>query len=494
MPEPPYQYLSSDAPVLDLSDLGATIGASEQKRQDAFDASRKFQKTMIEAQKDLEQNKGNVPELITGLQTSLAKAIESTTNKDKDNTGRIPRAGNLNQRVEDLCRFMAYHHFLQTGKMIPPSACCAGSPLGATDEEYLAGACMALCQDLSRYAMGRATARDVRSVQQARDLVHEILEYLMKFDFRNGFLRRKYDGTKYALKSVETLLYELSVTGASVNSDEDKASAEGEPEAKKPRLENSDGKPLPGTETQDEAATSEIPGIAEELEALRLRMEHRDGLRETLIKKCRDGQKAAKQAIYALHRKDFQRSAKLIEDCEKCIRNDLLPIVEEEPPLRYSSFGDVVEEYAEAKLFYAWLLGADDFESTKDDDKKGDHNTATQGTLLLPDQFPIALEPGVYLGGLCDLTGEIGRFAVQRGTARDYDGVRQCLEANSAIFIAVQSLEKQPNRISKKMDTLRRSFSKIERMMYEMSLSKAAGMKMNSEVSEAPAAAPGQGE
>ena len=200
MPEPPYQYLSSDAPVLDLSDLGATIGASEQKRQDAFDASRKFQKTMIEAQKDLEQNKGNVPELITGLQTSLAKAIESTTNKDKDNTGRIPRAGNLNQRVEDLCRFMAYHHFLQTGKMIPPSACCAGSPLGATDEEYLAGACMALCQDLSRYAMGRATARDVRSVQQARDLVHEILEYLMKFDFRNGFLRRKYDGTKYALK------------------------------------------------------------------------------------------------------------------------------------------------------------------------------------------------------------------------------------------------------------------------------------------------------
>jgi hypothetical protein len=53
---------------------------------------------------------------------------------------------------------------------------------------------------VSRYAMGRATARDFASVRKARDLVHEILEYLLQFDFRNGFLRRKYDGTKYALK------------------------------------------------------------------------------------------------------------------------------------------------------------------------------------------------------------------------------------------------------------------------------------------------------
>jgi len=460
MPQPPYQYLSADAPELDLSDLSSKLVASDEQRQEAFDRSRKFQKAFVNAQIDLEQNKGKTAEWIQNLQSSLEEAIVRET---VDTTGRLPRAANLNQRVEDLCRFVAFSHFLQTGKMLPPSACRFSEKLIATDEEYLAGACMGVAQDLSRYAMGRATARDFGSVQQARDLVHEILEYLLQFDFRNGFLRRKYDGTKYALKAVETLLYELSVTGASLDTSS-------EPEAKKPRIE------------EPNEGSSET-NIKEELEALRLRMEHRDSLRENLIKKCRDGQKAAKQAIYALHRKDFAKAAKLIKDCETCITQQLLPIVQEEPPLKNSCYGDVIEEYAEAKLFYAWLLGDNvgQFMDTED-------AAAADGKLLLPNEFTVVeLGPDEYLGGLCDLTGEIGRFAVQRGTARDYEGVHQCLEANAAILAAVQGLEKPPNRINKKMQTLRQSVSKIQRMIYEMSLSKAAGMKMNSEVKEAPA-------
>ncbi len=197
MPQPPYQYLSADAPVLDLSDLSTKLQASDEQRQEAFDRSRKFQKALVEAQIDLERNKAKTLEWIENLQSSLEEAIASET---EDTTGRLPRAANLNQRVEDLCRFVAFSHFLQTGKMLPPSACRFSDKLIATDEEYLAGACMGVAQDLSQYAIGRATARDFSSVQQARDLVHEILEYLLQFDFRNGFLRRKYDGTKYALK------------------------------------------------------------------------------------------------------------------------------------------------------------------------------------------------------------------------------------------------------------------------------------------------------
>eukprot|EP00536_Pseudo-nitzschia_multiseries_P004154 jgi/Psemu1/237375/estExt_Genewise1.C_670108 len=462
MPQPPYQYQSADAPTLDLLDLSADLVASDEKRQDAYDKSRKFQKAMIKAQRDLDQNKAGVSESIKEMQTFLAEAIGTN---DEDKTGRVPRIANLGQRMEDLCRFMAFHHFLETGKLLPPTA-CFGDPMKATDEEYLAGACMGLCQDLSRYALGRATARDVESVQQARDLVNEILDYLLKFDFRNGNLRRRYDGTKYALKSLETLLYELSVTGASLETDE------GAPEAKRPRIEEE----TPGEGDQP-------PTLAKELEALRLRYEHRDGLREKLIKKSRDGQKAAKQAIYALHRKDYKKAARLIRECEDCINTELLPIVNEEPPLRSSSFAGVIEEYAEAKLFYAWLLGNNSSVDTETSDK----NAPANGTLLLPNEFSIGLESGDYLGGICDLTGEIGRFAVQRGTARDYDGVRQCLEANSVILTSIESLEKPPGGINKKMSQLRQSVSKIERMIYEMSLSKAAGMKMNSEVKDAPA-------
>jgi predicted translin family RNA/ssDNA-binding protein len=390
---------------------------------------------MLKLRNDIE---AGVPASTTDIQQKLTQY-----GSDGSATpARTPRPANMNNRFEDFCRILAYQKFLESGGWLSPSFCLDN--VGATDEEYLAGACMGVCRDLERYALGRATARDVASVKAARNLVNEILDYLLQFDFRNGPLRRKYDGTKYALKTLETLLYELAVTGAA---DDD------EPESKRAKTEGTD-KPQ------------------EELDAIRTRMEHRDELRENLIKMCRDSQKAAKQAIYALHRGDYQKSAKLIQQCEDSIQKELLPVVDAEPPLRSGSFANVVEEYVEAKLFHVWLLGKDE------------NDESTKGTLLLPEDFSIELQPEEYLGGLCDLTGEIGRYAVQRGTARDFEGVRTCLEANAAISLAIQTLERAPAGINKKMDQLRRSVEKIERMTYEMSLSKAAGINKSTEVTE----------
>ena len=47
---------------------------------------------------------------------------------------------------------------------------------------------------------------------------------------------------------------------------------------------------------EGESVSGRIP--TEDIAAIRARMEHRDSLRERLIKTCRDGQKAAKQAIF----------------------------------------------------------------------------------------------------------------------------------------------------------------------------------------------------
>lgn len=141
-------------------------------------------------------------------------------------------------------------------------------------------------------------------IRDARDTVSLILEELLQFDFRNGPLRRKYDGTKYALKTLETVLYELSVAGAvggheglMVSSDGDVG--EGGP-VKKMKIADEDKSPgEDGAEKMDEDAaetqSAKIP--SKEIGELRERMDHRDKLRENLIKKCRDGQKAAKQAI-----------------------------------------------------------------------------------------------------------------------------------------------------------------------------------------------------
>jgi len=562
MPGPPYQYhrrqnnqhggTSSSRPdvvVLDLFDLNQTLLNSHQKRNETFDKSRKIQLALVQVRSDIEDSGGgggkvqgraahdqDIVESIIKIQDSLVEAIETstttttstTTKEEGDGTtttntrsaSRVPRDANLNQRVEELCRIMAYHHFLtaptpisaptstdsSTGDtgihlLLPPSKLLlchkqqsVVKNITITDEEYLAGACMGLCQDLSHYAMGRATARDIESVQQARDVVSSILDYLLTFDFRNGFLRRKYDGTKYQLKSLETLLYELSVTGCTATSTTSTSTV------------SSASSTATATDTDTTAAINSVStstyavdvDVEEELTALHHRMEHRDQLRETLIKKCRDGQKMAKQAIYALHRKDYSKAQGLITNCETWIVQELTPIVKEEPPLRYGSYAAVIEEYVEAKLFYVWLVGKETNEENNNNNnmdmdiepssvsvsssvkQAGGGGGGAKGQLLLPHEFSsqIHLEPVEYLGGLCDLTGEIGRYAVQRGTARDYDGVGLCLESNSVILNAIVLLERAPPSINKKMEQLRKSVTKIKRMTYEMSLSQAAGMNM----------------
>jgi predicted translin family RNA/ssDNA-binding protein len=402
--------------------MGSRIQAQEDRRQEAYEVSRKLNALLVQTQLNIQQ---------ADYDTSLvADFVASHTLLQLDN--RQPREANLSHRMQDVVNLYAYAHFLKTGSVLELSESIQSQ---FTDEEFLAGACMGLAHDLERYALGRATMRDIESIKAARTVVSRLFEYLLQFDFRNGPLRRKYDGVKYALKNIETFLYELAIT-----------SPAGEPDNKKVKV---DEPPL----LQQEA-----------WQALKARMEHRDELRERLIKKSRDGQKAAKQAIFALQRGDVKRAQTLLNECQVCIQEHLWPIVQEEPPLRYGSFAGVLEEYVEAKLFMAWLYG-----------KEGDVKESPATTLLALSDFAEYVEPEDYIGGLCDLTGEVGRYAVQRGTSRDVASVQLCWQTTTHIYTHLQQLERLPQGVGKKLDGLRRSVDKLERMMYEMSLSEAAG-------------------
>ena len=57
--------------------------------------------------------------------------------------------------------------------------------------------------ELNRYAVLRATARDLPAVHQCRDVVDQLFGQLMLFEWRNGNLRRKFDAVKYTLKKLE---------------------------------------------------------------------------------------------------------------------------------------------------------------------------------------------------------------------------------------------------------------------------------------------------
>jgi predicted translin family RNA/ssDNA-binding protein len=378
---------------------------------------------------------------------------------------RAPRRAGISSCLEDYARYKSFRYFLEQGKLIAPNNFLVSQDNTErnilTDEEYL-GACIGLCSELASYGITRASTagtdhKAIGDVEKARDIVSRILEELMQFDFRNGNLRKKYDSTKYKLKALETILYELSVATTLGGCSND---------VKKPKLDSGDG----DATMQDEDI---IP--KEGIEAIRKRLEHRDKMREQLIKTCRDGQKAAKQAIFALHRGDTDRALKLLQQCEDCVTKDLMPILVNEPDLRGGSFSGVLEEYVEAYLFYAWLKN--------DDEAKKDEPS---GKVLSFSDLPLSVSTDEYLGGLLDLTGEIGRFAVARGTSRDKKSVQLCLDTNKSIHNSIKMIGKMPASMFKKKTTLKVTVEKLERIMYEISLMEMAGRKEYASALDSP--------
>ncbi len=173
-PAKPFAYYSSSSiHNLDLTELDAEISVAESNRQEAFDTSAKIKVLLIKAKRSLEQQQRQ------GGETNNNGDSTSSTSTDDYNaqletliTQTLPsekqsvRLANTSFQFQEYARLKSYQYFLSTGKLLPPSKL----PPTISDEEYLAGAVMGLTEDLARYVIGRATARDVESVIIAKSL------------------------------------------------------------------------------------------------------------------------------------------------------------------------------------------------------------------------------------------------------------------------------------------------------------------------------------
>lgn len=81
-----------------------------------------------------------------------------------------------------------------------------------------------------------------------------------------------------------------------------------------------------------------------------------------MIKRSRDIQKAAKQAIFSLHRGENDQAAARLQQAEKAAE-ELLPVIKESPGLRYGSFSNAMEEVRDILLRHFVALLARTFDS-----------------------------------------------------------------------------------------------------------------------------------
>ncbi len=132
------------------------------------------------------------------------------------------RSGSFSNSLEEYCEAVIFRQYVKDSTIMVPE----DLPMVNT-EEYLGGL-LDFTGEINRWAIARATQRDVAAVQHARDCVDSIMGCFLRLDLRNGQIRKKYDALKYTLKKLENTLYELSLGG---HKDFDSNPGEGEVDA-----------------------------------------------------------------------------------------------------------------------------------------------------------------------------------------------------------------------------------------------------------------------
>lgn len=133
---------------------------------------------------------------------------------------------------------------------------------------------------------------------------------------------------------------------------------------------------------------------AADLAALRAAADEDESRRETLIRRSRDVLRGAKHAIYSVHRGEGAAALAALAEARAIATDELLPLTAVSPALRPLLSGPL-EELAEAVCFEVFMR-------------------ATGGGRMptLAECAPVSRDE--YLGGLMDVTGELGR-CVSRG-------------------------------------------------------------------------------
>lgn len=311
---------------------------------------------------------------------------------------------------------------------------------GIDDETYLMGLLFAV-KELERYAVNRGQFLDVRSVRLCLGVGASLEQALMQFNFRNSDLRQKFDGVKYAVKKFENLAYEIDLA------------------RQRSALQNSEGSAAPAQEVvaphsgQDSTLTAFDLNLVGEI---KLRYDQLDEQREEVIKRSRDVAKAAKNAIYSLQRSDFKRAEAELARCTEDA-NAIYEGSKQWPSLRLGFFSGTMEEFAEALSYRAFLkerriLSLEEMQ-------------AVSGL-----KFPLLLVE--YLGGLLDLTGEVGRLAVRSASKgrEAQETIQECLACVESVYEGIQSLPFLPRGLEKKMSPLKWTLVKMEQILYELAL------------------------
>ncbi len=156
---------------------------------------------------------------------------------------------------------------------------------------------------------------------------------------------------------------------------------------------------------------------------------------------------SSKRAIFSLHRSDFEKAQETIQEVEKILKK----LEKKFGSRRLNEEGSYkagAEEYVEAKMFYLVLTG-------KSINK-------IQGIRINFDS---------YLGGICDLTGELVRRAINEAARENFQEVKNIKKTIHNIMAELVEFD-MTGYLRTKYDQAKNSLRKIDQIDYEIRIRK----------------------
>jgi translin len=140
-----------------------------------------------------------------------AESVLETMKKDLDilkerikKSPRLEFEGIFKVAIQEYVEALSLLEFVKNGKIVSYSDEFVDS------EYYLMGLCD-LSGELVRKAINSSIKENYQMAVKIRKILEEIYIEMSKFDFKNGELRRKYDGIKYDIKKLDDLVFQLKM-------------------------------------------------------------------------------------------------------------------------------------------------------------------------------------------------------------------------------------------------------------------------------------------
>jgi len=185
-----------------------------------------------------------------------------------------------------------------------------------------------------------------------------------------------------------------------------------------------------------------------DFENMRKELDDLDNQREVLIKKSRDIVKLSKKVIYSVHRNEIKQAGDFVKQIKSSVA-ELDKTAKKTPMLYYSGpFKIAIQEFVEAACYYEFVKN-----------KK------------VPSAKELKADTEYYLLGLCDLTGELVRKAINSAINNDYDKALFIKKFVNDIYNELMLFEFR-NELRKKFDSIKYDLKKLDDLALGIKLKK----------------------